>query len=363
MSPAAPRGHRAIQLDRAVRAWHRTPVGIHPADLGGTVQRTVRLVLTLATVVGLGLGAVQAQGFTPRGVDCIAPAGAGGGWDFTCRQIANLLVVTGLVPGSIQTQNLTGGGGGVAFASVVANQRGNENLIVAASTATTSRIASGEFAGFSADDVRWVAALGADYGVLAVAPDSAYQSLDDVINAWRVDPRLVSVVGGSAVGGWDHLKVLLLADAAGIPVRPIRYTTFESGGAAVIEILAGRADIFTGDISEVLPQVEAGNLRVLVALSEERLGGLMADVPTARELGYDVVGPNWRGFYMPAGISDAAYDWWVEAFRSIEASPEWEALRIQNGIEKFSRFGAEMEAFAKDQVDDIIELLKEIGAR
>jgi len=323
------------------------------------MNRTFRTLAALAVTAALGFGLAQ---FQPRSVECIAPAGAGGGWDFTCRQIANVLVELGLVPGSIQTQNLTGGGGGVAFASVVANQTGNENLIVAASTATTSRIASGEFAGFSADDVRWVAAVGADYGVLAVAPDSAYESLADVINAWQVDPRLVSVVGGSAVGGWDHLKVLLLADAAGIPVRPIRYTTFESGGAAVIEVVAGRADVFTGDISEVLPYVESGDLRVLVALSDERLAKL-SDVPTAKELGYDVVGPNWRGFYMPQGISDEAYAWWTEAFRTLADSPEWEALRIQNGIEDFRRFGAEMEAFAKGQIDDIVELLTEIGAR
>jgi putative tricarboxylic transport membrane protein len=327
------------------------------------VQRSVRVLVALAAVLGLAFGTVQAQGFTPRSVDCIAPAGAGGGWDFTCRQMANVLVQIGLVPGSIQTQNLTGGGGGIAFASVVANQKGNANLIVAASTATTSRIASGEFAGFSADDVRWVAALGADYGVLAVGRDSPYRTLEDVINAWRVDPRLVSVVGGSAVGGWDHLKVLLLAEAAGIPVRNVRYTTFEAGGPAIIEILAGRADVFTGDISEVLPQIESGNLRVLVVLSDERQEGILADVPTAKELGYDVVGPNWRGFYMAPGVSDEAYDWWVEAFRTMAASPEWHALREQNGIAVFERFGDDMEAFAKDQVADIVELLTAIGAR
>jgi putative tricarboxylic transport membrane protein len=90
---------------------------------------------------------------------------------------------------------------------------------------------------------------------------------------------------------------------------------------------------------------------------------MLPDVPTARELGYDVVGPNWRGFYMPQGVSDEAYDWWVDAFRTMADSPEWEELRLQNGIEDFRRFGDEMEAFALDQIDDIVELLTEIGAR
>ena len=326
------------------------------------MQRTVRLVLLLATVMGLGLGLVQAQGFTPRNVECIAPAGAGGGWDMICRQISDILVQMDLVPGAIRTQNLVGAGGGVAFASVVNNQRGNESLIVAASTATTSRIAGGEFAGYTADDVRWVATVGADYGVLAVSPDSAFVTLADVVNAWNVDPRLVSSVGGSAVGGWDHLKVLLLADAAGVPVQQVRYTAFDGGGLAVIEVLAGRADIFSGDISEVLPPLEAGTLRALVVLAPERQGGLMADVPTALELGYDVIGSNWRGWYMPPGISEEAYDWWAEAFRQLAASPQWQELRPQLGLAPFELFGEEMEAFAKEQVEDITNLLRGIGA-
>jgi putative tricarboxylic transport membrane protein len=348
-------------LGRADEARWSMTAGRSPAK-GGTVQRALRLVLTLATVMGLGLGFVGAQGFTPRNVECIAPAGAGGGWDMICRQISDILVQLGLVPGAIRTQNLVGAGGGVAYASVVNNQRGNENLIVAASTATTSRIAGGEFAGYTADDVRWVATVGADYGVLAVSPDSAFETLQDVINAWNVDPRLVSSVGGSAVGGWDHLKVLLLADAAEIPVQQVRYTAFDGGGLAVIEVLAGRADIFSGDISEVLPQLEAGNLRALVVLAPERQVGLMADVPTAMELGFDVIGSNWRGWYMPPGISDEAYAWWADAFRQLAASPQWQQLRPQLGLAPFELFGEEMEAFAKDQVEDITDLLRGIGA-
>ena len=351
-----------IPLDRADTARVTVAAGFRPANLGGTVQRTVRLLLAALTIVGLGLGTVQAQGFTPRNVECIAPAGAGGGWDFICRQMADILVQMGLVPGAIRTQNLVGAGGGVAFASVVNNERGNENLIVAASTATTSRIAGGEFAGYTADDVRWVATLGADYGVLAVAPDGLYKTFEDVLNAWRVDPSLVSFVGGSAVGGWDHLKILLVADAAGVPVRQVRYTAFDGGGLARIEVLAGRADLFSGDISEVLPEVEAGNLVPLIVLSPERQGGLLADVPTAIELGYDVIGSNWRGYYMAPDISDEAYQWWADAFRQMAATDAWATLRAQNGLAPFELFGAEMETFAKDQVADITNLLRSIGA-
>ncbi len=360
-APGRP-GARVISLDRAVPVRATVTAWFRLANLGGVVQRTVRILLAALLAVGLGLGTVQAQGFTPRNVECIAPAGAGGGWDMICRQISYILVQLGLVPGSIRTQNLVGAGGCVAYASVVNNERGNGNLIVAASSATTSRIAAGQFAGYTADDVRWVAAVGGDYGVIAAGTDSLFETWEDVANAWRISPQLVSFVGGSAVGGLDHIKPLLLADAVGIPVQQVRYTAFDGGGLAMIEILAGRADIFTGDVSEVLPQIEAGNLRPLLVLATERQPGLLADTPTAVELGLDVIFSNFRGWYMAPGIGDEVYDWWVDAFRQLAASPQWQTLRPQLGLAEFERFGDDMEEFAKDQVQDIADLLRSIGA-
>lgn len=317
-----------------------------------------RLLLTLLVPC---LGLALAQGFTPRNVLCIAPSDPGGGWDFTCRSIAPILTDLELAQGQIRTQNMPGAGGGVAYAHVVGQQQGNENLIVAASTATTTRIAQGQFTGFDEDDVRWVAAVGADYGVIAVAPDSPFNSLTDLMDALQENPGGVTFVGASAIGGWDHLKVLLAAQEAGIEnVGAIRYVSFSSGGPAIVEILGGRADVFTGDVSEALPQIEAGNLKVLAVLAEERVGGLLEDVPTAREQGLDVIGANWRGFYVPAGVSDEVYEYWVEAFRQLEASEAYETLREQSGLADFWRGGEEMTEFVYDQVETIRELSAQI---
>ncbi len=317
-----------------------------------------RLFTLVLAVAALGLTAALAQ---PSNVQCIAPADPGGGWDFTCRTIAPVLSQLDLVDGQIRTQNMAGAGGGVAFAHTVAQQEGNENLLVAASTATTTRLAQGQFEGFTASDVRWVAAVGADYGVIGVAPDSEHDSINDLMALWADDPAALTVVGGSAVGGWDHLKVLLAAQAADVEnVERIQYVSFSSGGQAIIEIVGGRADVFTGDVSEALPQIEAGNLKVLAVLADERIDSL-PDVPTAAEEGIDVVGANWRGFYVPAGISDERFEYWADAFRQLEASERYAEIRVQNGLAPFARFGAEMEQFVLDQVDDIEELSSRIG--
>ena len=311
----------------------------------------MKVVKTFAVLGFFLLVSQTAIAFEPSKVLCIAPSDPGGGWDFTCRNMAPVLSDLKLVDGRIRTQNMPGAGGGVAYAHVVGQQKGNANLLVAASTATTTRLAQGKFKGFDANDVRWVAALGADYGVVAVAPNSRFQTLEDLMAALKADPTSVSFVGGSAVGGWDHLKMLMLADAAGIGnLKTLRYTSFSSGGPAIIEILGGRADVFSGDVSETMTQLEAGALKVLAVLGDARLEGALANMPTAKEQGYDVIGANWRGFYLANDISDEQYAYWTEAMKKLSASDQFKVLREQNGLAEFTRTGAEMEQFVSNQV-------------
>ena len=75
----------------------------------------------------------------------------------------------------MQVTNIAGGGGGVAYAEVVYKRNDDNNLIVAASSATSTRLAQGAFPGNTMDQVRWIACVGADYGVIAVAKDSPDQ--------------------------------------------------------------------------------------------------------------------------------------------------------------------------------------------
>ena len=322
-------------------------------------MRSVKLLAVLGCLLFV---AQNGMAFEPRNVLCIAPSDPGGGWDFTCRNMAPILSELNLIKGRIRTQNMPGAGGGVAYAHVSSQQKGNANLLVAASTATTTRLAQGLFKGFDENNVRWVAALGADFGVVAVAPNSRFQTLDDLVAALKADPASIRFVGGSAVGGWDHLKMLLLADAVGITdLKSIRYTSFSSGGPAIIEILGGRADVFTGDVSETLTQMEAGALKVLAVLGDERLDGAFSNIPTAKELGYDVIGVNWRGFYMPNNITDEQYAYWTEAMKKLAGSEQYEALRKQNGLAAFMRTGAEMDAFVSNQVSTIEKLFARMG--
>ena len=318
-----------------------------------------RIMVAFAIV---SFASVSAFAFDPKQPACIAPAGAGGGWDFTCRQVGKTLQDLKLIPSTMKVTNLSGGGGGVAFAEVVSKRSKENDLIVAASAATTTRLAQGAYPGNSMGQVRWLATIGADYGVIGVSASSNINSLQELMAQIKKDPRSIAFAGGSAVGGWDHLKVLLAARAAGIKnVKNVKYVAFSGGGEAMTQLLAGSVQAFTGDISEAQGFVESGDLKVLAILSPERLPGNASQFPTAKEQGIDVIGANWRGFYAPGGMSKAAYKYWVNALEKMYETDEWKKVMAANGLAPLSLSGKDFEKFVKQNIKDITELSKEIG--
>ncbi|TDX32099.1 putative tricarboxylic transport membrane protein [Modicisalibacter xianhensis] len=296
-------------------------------------------------------------------VDCIAPSDPGGGWDFTCRSVGRILQELDMVPQAVQTINMPGATGGVAYAHVISKRPADEQLLVAASTVTSAGLAQGLFQGMTADQVNWVAALGADYGVIAVPEDSEFKTLDDLTKTLNEDPRSVIFAGGDAKRSWDHLKVLMFADKAGVEdLSQIRYLAYEGGGEALTQVVGGHVDVFSGDISEAKGFRESGDLRILALLSDERLEGDLADIPTAKEQGIDVLAPNWRGFYIPPNVSDDAKQFWISTIQELSQSDEWKQAMESNGLMPFTMKGQEFEQFVLDQVKDIEDLSQRMGA-
>src|SRR5690606_36692333 len=140
------------------------------------------------TLAALATTTILAFAVPAAATECIAPANAGGGWDFTCRQIGKILYDLKLVDQPVQVTNMAGAGGGLAYSYVV-NERGEDpDLIVAASSATSTRLAQNAFGGATSDQVRFVGAIGGDPGVIVVAKDSPLKNLDDMVAAIKADP-------------------------------------------------------------------------------------------------------------------------------------------------------------------------------
>ncbi len=316
-----------------------------------------RILLVAVVAMFAAVGFAQ-----PSSTECIAPASPGGGWDFTCRVPgAQVMQELGLVSGAMKVTNMSGGGGGVAMANVVQQRTDDDNLIVAASAATATRLAQNKYAGLTADDIRWIGALGADFGVLAVAADYPVNTLAELMGVMKIAPDMVTFVGGSAVGGFDHIKPLLAARQAGVDdLSVFNYVSFDGGGPALIEVKSGRAQVFTGDTSEVLGDLDAGLIKVIAVFAPNPVARL-GDAPTAVSQGYDVVAGNWRGFYGPPGMSDDAYNEWVNIVKTVASSDEWLTLRDENGLAPFESFGSDFAAFANQQIEIIGAISQELG--
>ena len=293
--------------------------------------------------------------------ECIAPANPGGGWDFTCRQIANILYETKQIDAPMVVTNMAGAGGGVAFSHVVTDRNADADLIVAASSATTTRLAQNAFAGATADQVRFLGAIAADPGVIVVAKDSPFQSLGDMVEAIKADPGSVAFAGGSAVGGFDHMKPLQVMKAAGFDdITKIKYIGVDGGADAITQIVGGFTQAMTGDMSEIVGFIKSGDVRALAVLTEERVPGF-EDIPTAREQGFDVVAVNWRGLYVPKGISDDQFNAWAAKLQVVADSDAWKASMAENGLAPFVKVGGDFQTWVDGVIAETVTLSKEIG--
>ena len=313
----------------------------------------------LRTLVASAALTVTASG--AFAAECIAPAGPGGGWDFTCRQISKIMYDIGAVDTPIQVTNMSGGGGGLAFNHVVAERNDDADLIIAASVATSTRLAQNAYAGMTADQVRFVGAIGIDPGVIVVGADSPFMTLSDLLDAVVADPSSVAFAGGSSVGGFDHMKPLMLANRAGVTdITTVKYLGLDGGGEAITQTIGGFTQAMSGDMSEIVGFLASGDVRALAVLTEERVPGF-EDIPTAVEQGYDVVAGNWRGLYIPRGVSDETFDMWAGRLQQVADSPEWAEAMSANGLAPFTMVGNDFQGYIDNLVVEIRQMSKEIG--
>ena len=327
------------------------------------MTRTMLTRLAAAAAIAAPFAvATPAAAFTPQSPECIAPAAPGGGWDFTCRSVGKLLSEQGLVDGQVQVTNMAGGVGAVAFGNVASKRADEGDLFVATSTVGITQIAQGRYPG-GVDTMRWLAMLGADVGVVLVPAESEYESLSDLTDTLAAEPGSVAVGGSSGVGGWDHIRLLLLAQEAGMSedaLKAIRWVQYSGGSDAVTQMLGGHIGAVTTDIGEITSFVEAGDARVLAVMADERLEAF-PDAPTAMEQGFDVTGYNWRGFYMGGDVSDEAYDWWVDTMRTLYETEEWKETAVRNGLTPIWRGGEDFVAFVRESEENMRDISKAIG--
>jgi len=307
-----------------------------------------------------GLAAVHAQ--QPSKPECIAPAQPGGGFDLTCRVALNGFANTKILDEPMRTIYMPGGIGAVAYNHIVAQRPGDPNAIVAFSGGSLLNLAQGKFGRYDVNDVRWLAAIGSDFGVAIVRDDSPHKDLKSLMAAFKADPTKIVLGAGGSVGSQDWMKAALTAQAADVDYKKMRFVAFEGGGEALTALRGGHIQAYMGDAAEARTMLDGGApIRVLAVFHDERLPGILADVPTAAEQGFDINWPIIRGFYVGPKVSDEAYQWWVQAFDKLMETPEFAELQEQQGLFPFNKTGDELDTYVKERVKFYTELADSFG--
>lgn len=315
---------------------------------------------TLATTL-LALSIAAANAAPPERTECIAPAKPGGGFDLTCKLIQVSLQETGQIAKPMRVTYMPGGVGAVAYNAIIAQRPAEAGTLVAFSGGSLLNLSQGKFGRYSENDVKWLAAVGTDYGIVAVRNDAPWKNLSELMAAMKSDPTKVVVGAGASIGSQDWMKTALLAREAGIDPRKMRYVAFEGGGEPVTALLGNHIQVVSGDMSEMVPHLQGGKLRVLAVMSDKRLPGELANVPTAKEQGFNVEWPIIRGYYLGPKVSDAEYQWWEAAFKQLVTTKAFQQQRDMRGLFAFDMFGSELDAYVKKQVADYREQAKSFG--
>lgn len=329
-----------------------------PALLAGTALALTACGVTGSDSTPAAGGATsesaEAEPLTDKRI--LVPNSAGGGYDQTARTAAQVMEETGISSG-LEVFNLEGAGGTVGLARVV-SEEGNGDLamlmglgVVGASYTNDSEA--------TLTQTTPLARLIEEPGAIMVPADSEFETIEDLVEAWKADPGGMSVGGGSNPGGPDHLLPMQLAQAVGIDPTTVNFVTYDGGGDLLPAILGSKLDFATSGAGEFKDQIETGEIRVLAVSSEEPVEGV--DAPTLTESGIDLVFTNWRGIVAPPGIEDADREAWITALEAMHATPEWQEALETNGWTDAFITGDEYADFLTEQDERVADVLTELG--
>jgi len=318
-----------------------------------------RVIGGVVAVASIGIASYGSISSAAAGQDVhasltiVAPAAAGGGWDTVARELQQAQKANSLV-NNVQVVNMPGAGGTIALGNVVNLEGRAGNLLVGGTGLLAATVQYSSKTTY--DDVTNLAVLFEEYDVIVVPADSPYETLDDLVQAWREDPAALPWTGG---GSFDQLVVTDLALAAGIDPVDTTYISSDGGGEAIQALLNGTAAAATGGYPDNIDQIESGRLRALALVAKDPVEGI--DIPTAREQGYDITLSNWRSLSAPPGISDEQAESLEELISESLATDEW-----KDAVERFHwtvnvRTGDELEAFLETETERIEMLYEEMG--
>lgn len=287
----------------------------------------IKLALTIGTATLTGIAA--AQGWSPsRNVEIIVGSAPGGSNDKTARAVEKAIVDAKLIPSTISVVNKPGGGSSIAF-TYVSQKAGDPHTLMVGTTALLANHIVGR-SKLNHMDFTPIASLFNDYVVFAVNANSSIKTGKELAAKLKENPQSLSIGFATALGSHNHIAAGMLAKSIGISPRELKVVAFKGSSEAITQLLGGHIDMVTTAAGNVSAHVAAGRLRVVGVSANQRFGGTLADIPTWKEQGVNLVYGGWRAIVAPKGLTAEQVSYWEGVLRKATEAPEWKANLERN---------------------------------
>ncbi|ATW25402.1 Bug family tripartite tricarboxylate transporter substrate binding protein [Candidatus Formimonas warabiya] len=309
------------------------------------------MVFLILSLVGCSAGD---KAYPNRPIEFVCQTNAGGSSDAFLRTVADMLTKEKLINVPITVSNKPGGGGAVAY-KYVADKKGDPYVVLSAtSTFITTPLQSKDCPNYT--QFAPICMLACDPSCIIVKTDSPYQTLADLIADSKNREEGITWALAS-VGSSDHVMGIQFARMIGGKIVFVPQT---SDGETIVAVLGGHADVGSMSMRSALGQVEAGRMRILAISSVERAKKL-PDVPTLKEIGYNLVSGIPRGVVAPKDIPEDAREVLIEAFKKLLATERWKKYVYDECLVSEEYFGDDFTSYLKRESEMYEPLLREIG--
>lgn len=307
-----------------------------------------------AAAVGLSSFALPVFASYPeRPVTIVVPWGAGGGTDTIIRIFA--VGFEEEMGRPINVVNRTGGSGVVGH-SAIANAAADGYTLGACTSEITyfKTVGLTDITPASYDLISRLATIPAG---VTVSADSPYKTVGEVIDAAKKGGLTSS---GSGLGGPWHMAVAGMMKSTGASVDAVKFIPSKGGAPALQDLVSGGISMFTGSPIEARALADAGEVKILGIMSEER-SPAFPDVPTLKESGIDWALTNWFSLCAPKGLPDDVKLKVESAAKAAHASPAVQDALAQRGITPLFDGSRAFSAFASEFAGEAKELLTDLG--
>jgi putative tricarboxylic transport membrane protein len=309
------------------------------------------------------MAALAATGAVPHSVlaaganvKMMIPANPGGGWDSTGRALGKALQDAG-VAASVNYENKGGAAGAIGLAQFVNSAKGDPNALMVMGAVMLGGIITGK-PPVSLDKATPLARLTSEYNVFVLPASSPFKTMKDVVEQLKKDPGSVKWGGGSR-GSTEHIAAAMLAREVGVDPSKINYVAFRGGGEATAAILGGNVTVGGSGYSEFAEYITTGKMKPIAVTAPARLKGI--DVPTMKELGYNVMIGNWRGVYGAPGITAEQRKALTDMIVKATKSKAWAESLEKNGWTPAVMTGADFDTFVDNEFASLRAVMVKSG--